>query len=176
MQVKVTVPQALKEVDGIYGGYIMFTPTTVSTSTFPAASRSKGARAFSAATALPSGPVPLSVPYQGSSKDYSTIDEDDSLVLFVPPMYVVDKTSSEALESKPPLFLCNVDGAGKCGYTEKTLKAPWSEYRSFRFASTLVRPVSDVKVQVRRRSLLLRCVSVLRPITELCCAAYQDSR
>jgi hypothetical protein len=149
LQVKVTVPQALKEVDGIYGGYIMFTPTTVATSALQA--RSKGARAFSAATAMPNGPVPLSVPYQGSSKDYSTIDEDDSLVLFVPPMYDVDRTSSEALESKPPLFLCNVDGAGKCGYTEKTLKASLSEYKSFRFASTLVRPVSDVKVQVRPR-------------------------
>lgn len=145
------MPQALTEVDGIYGGYILFTPTTEATSTWHSTTaHSKGARAFTAATALPSGPVPLSVPYQGSSKDYSTFGEDNSLVLFVPPMPDVDKTSSEALESKPSLFLCNVDGTGKCGYAGKTLKAPMSEYKSFRFASTLVRPVADVKVQVRR--------------------------
>jgi hypothetical protein len=150
-QVKITVTKALREVDGIYGGYILFTPTssTASTSRFVTKTLSrKASRAAFKAALEESGAVPLSVPYQGSSKDYSTVGEDDSLVLFVPALHDLNPTSAEALDSKPSLFLCDVDGAGKCGYTPKLLKAPVSTYKNFRFASTLLRPVADVRVQV----------------------------
>lgn len=165
-----TVPKALQEVDGIFGGFIMFTPLTttaasitsssstssMSTSSSTASSHNKK-RSSSSSSAHAFGlaaqdePVPLTVPYQGSSKDYSTFDrEDKSLVLFVPPLYDHDPSSSEALESKPSLFLCDAEGAGKCGFSEKsTLRAAMSVYsKGYRFASTLLRPVADVKVQV----------------------------
>lgn len=160
LQLKVTVPQALKEVDGIYGGYILFTPidpasTTGSSSSSTRRKKSRVSIADAGSTfELPDGPVPLSVPYQGSSKDYSTIGQDHSLVLFVPPLFDLDQTSSEALESKPSLFLCDAEGAGKCGYIPKMLKASKKVYDGFRFASTLLRPVADVKVQVRFSALV----------------------
>jgi hypothetical protein len=159
-QVKITVPQALQEVEGIYGGYILFTPVTEPATTTgvpsPRKRRKGAARALTAAGRMSaasvgpsSGPVPLSIPYQGSSKDYSTIGQDNSLALFVPPMHDYDPTSSEALEGKPSLFLCDAEGAGKCGYSGASLKASASAYKQgFRFASTLLRPVADVKVQV----------------------------
>lgn len=142
-----TVPKKLQEVEGIYGGYIVFTPTGSTASVEVA--RRKGR---TAAAAPSNGPVTLSVPYQGSTKDYSTVDADNSLVLFVPALYDVDPTAAEALEQKPPLFLCDIDGAGKCGYAAASLKAPLSTYKGYRFASTLLRPVADVKVQVGSRA------------------------
>lgn len=152
VQVKITIPQALKEVDGIYGGYILFTPTdpTATTESTGNTRRKKSRVLVASAAALSDGPVPLSVPYQGSSKDYSTIGQDNSLALFVPPLFDLDRTSAEALDSKPSLFLCDNEGAGKCGYSATTLKADPSVYKGFRFASTLLRPVADVRVQVRQ--------------------------
>lgn len=178
-------------MEGIYGGYILFTPVTepATTKGVSPRKRRKGTRALaaarlsSAAGGPRSGAVPLSVPYQGSSKDYSTIGQDNSLALFVPPMHDYDPTSSEALEGKPSLFLCDADGAGKCGYSGASLKASPSAYKQgFRFASTLLRPVADVKVQVSDATMapcpvrsfdLVVAVLPLGPLTGFSCWSFE---
>lgn len=154
------MPKALQAVDGIYGGYILLTPTSSASASIAALdqARKKSGRVF-AATVASSAPVPLSVPYQGSTKDYSTLGQEKSLILFVPAMPELDPTSSEALSLKPPLFLCDAEGTGKCGYNPKTLKASTSVYiKGYRFASTLLRPVADVKVQVGSLHCWLECM------------------
>jgi hypothetical protein len=156
------VPAGLRATDTIYGGYLMLAPVQTSSSVSVAAAKVPRVRASgssSSTSALAEQPrklVPLSVPYQGSSKDFSVVTGRDALALFVPPLHEVDAESAKALSSKPSLFLCNMDG-GKCNYTPGTITALPAANKGFRIASTLLRPVQDVKIQVGVGGWLAGC-------------------
>lgn len=137
-QLGLTIPPDLQALDAIVSGYITLTPA--------------GASAY-ALTRKPlstSSPITLSVPYQGSSKDYSTIGTAESLALFVPALPDLHATAAQLISEKPPLYVCDYSTNSGCAYSpEGVTITSESTITGFMFASTLLRPLADVKIQVR---------------------------
>eukprot|EP00775_Hariotina_reticulata_P012481 gene12481-12615_t len=94
----------------------------------------------------PYQPVPLTVAYQGASKDYSTIGQPSSLALFPPARPDLDPLIAAKLLGRPPVFICvdyNLDT--ECQYIPGRVKLPRGRVV---FAAALLRPVRNVKIEV----------------------------
>ncbi|WIA08192.1 hypothetical protein OEZ85_007645 [Tetradesmus obliquus] len=137
VKVGITIPPELKALDAIVSGYITLTPVGA---TPPSASR----QPLSTST-----PITLSIPYQGTSKDYSTVGTPNSLALFVPALPDLHALAAQLISDKPPLFVCDTAQRSGCAYSPDGVTiAADSPIPGFMFASTLLRPLADVKIQL----------------------------
>jgi hypothetical protein len=137
LQVGITIPPELRAIDAIFSGYITLTPVGAT-----AAQLTKKPLSLSS-------PITLSIPYQGTSKDYSTVGKPDSLALFVPALPDLHSLAAQLISDKPPLFVCDYAQRSGCAYNpEGVTIAADSPIPGFMFASTLLRPLADVKIQV----------------------------
>lgn len=125
------IPASLQRIDAIFGGYVTLTPVARGTKDVQQ-------------------PVPLSVPYQGASRDYSSFADSNSLALFVPVLPHVDATAARELASLPHLFLCDAPGGSdECARSATgALEASPRAGRGLRVVGALARPVADVRFHV----------------------------
>jgi hypothetical protein len=135
--VGISIPPELKALDAIISGYITLTPAGAT----PAH--------LSRKPLSTSTPITLSVPYQGTSKDYSTVGKPESLALFVPALPDLHTLAAQLISDKPPLYVCDYAQRNGCAYNPDGVTiAADSPIPGFMFASTLLRPLADVKIQV----------------------------
>eukprot|EP00775_Hariotina_reticulata_P011755 gene11755-11901_t len=161
------IPAELQALHAIISGYITLTPAAGG----PTAAQHP-------AQLTPASPIELSIPYQGSTKDYSTLGKNNSLALFAPVMSEVDATAAEILARYPEIYVCHgpseigcqyrpgdasvvhataaadapvdVTSNSQSGSSTSSLSRgnPQAAQMAIRFGATLLRPVRDVKVQV----------------------------
>jgi hypothetical protein len=135
LQVTISLPPALRQLDdAIFSGFITFTPTNRSSSSSSSSSRRS------------STAVPLSVPYQGASRDYSRIDSNSSLALFARPLPAFDPVASTLLQNRPPMYICNPATFERCDYQQGAIDI--GAGYSIRIAATFVRPLQQVRLQL----------------------------
>jgi len=161
------IPAELQAEHAIISGYITLSP-----------SAEEQAAAAQPVQLPPASPIELSVPYQGSTKDYSTIGRNNSLVLFAPVLSDVDAAAAEILAKYPEIYVCHgpsevgcqyqpgdasevhaaIPASGAAGDVDNNRQSGFNRSHSrgsvqaaqmaIRFGASLLRPVRDVKVQV----------------------------
>lgn len=92
--------------------------------------------------------VPLSVPYQGTTADYSTISINNSLALFAQPMPQLNPAAAAMLQGRPPIYVCDDFSEFRqiCRYKPGTISIPRGGLVVF--AASLLRPVQEMRIQV----------------------------
>jgi hypothetical protein len=124
---------ALRQLDDvIYSGYITFTPII-----------SKMVTSSSSSTPIA---VPLAVPYQGASRDYSRIGTDTSLALFARPLPSLDPVASNLLQNRPLMYICDSATYDRCDYKQGVVDV--GQGYNIRVAATFLRPVQRVRLQL----------------------------
>jgi hypothetical protein len=95
------------------------------------------------------------VPYQGSSKDYSTFGLPNSLPLFALPMPEIDPMTASLLQDRPPAFVCDLfQDDLTCMYSRDTVRVradvyPWGLLPDWiNIAIAMLRPALNIEVEV----------------------------
>ncbi|WIA16699.1 hypothetical protein OEZ85_013356 [Tetradesmus obliquus] len=137
-EVTISAPPALRQLDDvIFSGFVTFTP--INSINNSSSSSSSSSRRGAAA-------VPLSVPYQGASRDYSRIGSNSSLALFARPLPALDPVASTLLQNRPLMYVCDAANYDSCDF--KPGVAVVVKGYSIRVAATFVRPVAQVRLQL----------------------------
>ncbi|WIA28016.1 hypothetical protein OEZ86_010604 [Tetradesmus obliquus] len=158
VKVTVRIPDALRQHDAIISGYITFTPgpNQPRASPIPAVP-SRTLNPFDPWTTPESARLsPLSVPYQGASKDYSSFGQPNSLAFFAPPMPEMNALAASVLQDRPAAFVCDVwpddvtcryRSGGSALYTAD-VSADGSYFDSIYIAVVMVRPAARIEVEM----------------------------
>jgi hypothetical protein len=155
LQVTLRLPDTLRQLDAIVSGYITFTPYPNQKRATPIpAVPSRGSTPFPL-TPKDARLSPLSVPYQGSSKDYSTFGLPNSLPLFALPMPEIDPMTASLLQDRPPAFVCDLfQDDSTCMYSRDTVRVradvyPWGVSPDWiNIATAMLRPALNIEVEV----------------------------
>jgi hypothetical protein len=149
------MPDALQQLDYIVSGYISFTPNP----------KQRRATPIPAVPARPNDAFPLtpdearlsplSVPYQGSSKDYSTFGLPTSLPLFARPMPDMNAAVASLLQDRPAAFVCDLfQDDSTCMYNTGTVRVradvfSWGVSSDWIYiAAAMVRPAARLEIEV----------------------------
>jgi hypothetical protein len=151
----VQLPDALRQQDAIVSGFITFTPYPMQKRATPIPAVPSRPFAFSQLTPDEARLSPLSVPYQGASKDYSTFGLPNSLPLFALPMPELDAMTARLLLDRPAAFVCDLfQDDQTCMYSTSTVRVmadvyPWGvQPDGINIATAMVRPALNLDIEV----------------------------